>query len=208
MEPQRYKGVKLFCFRSDFFFFSWRVPQAPDRKVPAVIRQSTWLKAWTAKAILFLFVEVLSSGMNVFCTEMQSLKDAVTRIFENHDTMSWSSSIWKISMDNEDQRDFGGADYDFKNADIQQWANKWKFRKSKIFTFFLFWNDMKNALCVCPLVYFYPLNEFSISAHPKTVCHTTSKHLLHCFHVCCGLSFGAETTSHFSGWTWWLNSSG
>lgn len=32
-------------------------------------------------------MEVLSSGMNVFCTEMQSLKDAVTRIFENHDTV-------------------------------------------------------------------------------------------------------------------------
>lgn len=36
----------------------------------------------------------------------------------------------------------------------------------------------------------------------------TSQHSLHCFHGCCDLSFGAETTSHSSGWTWWSSSSG
>lgn len=190
-------------------FISCRAPQAPDRKVPAVIRQSSWLKAWTAKAIISVPVR----GGVVLWNECFLHRNAITarrcdkNIWEPQYCVSKQKYLGNLSGQWRLGR-FVELDYDYKNFDIQQWANKWKFRKSKLFFFFFPWKDMKNALCACPLVYFYQLNEFSASAHPQTVCHTTSKHLLRCFHVCCDLSFAAETTSHFSGWTWWSDSSG
>lgn len=130
-------------------FISCRAPQAPDRKVPAVIRQSSWLKAWTAKAIISVPVR----GGVVLWNECFLHRNAITarrcdkNIWEPQYCVSKQKYLGNLSGQWRLGR-FVELDYDYKNFDIQQWANKWKFRKSKLFSFFSLKGHEKCSVCV------------------------------------------------------------
>lgn len=133
-------------------FISCRAPQAPDRKVPAVIRQSSWLKAWTAKAIISVPVR----GGVVLWNECFLHRNAITarrcdkNIWEPQYCVSKQKYLGNLSGQWRLGR-FLELDYDYKNYDVQQWANKWKFRKSKLFFFPL--QRTWKMLWVCALWY-------------------------------------------------------